>query len=187
MTKIICLLGMAGSGKSTLARQYIKEHSPRSVLVEAGAIARKMAETDTETRDALARGEIAPVERMDAAMKIAMAEAYLDASMHGGHVFIDGYPRYAQQVETLMSLFDDTNLVAVKLSCTEHVARIRLMARGRADDSPELIATRHAFYWEHTVPAADALMKRLKYRIVLPCFGFQDEAVSALHAQLTNL
>lgn len=178
---IVVMSGMAGSGKSTLVYRFAKEYGQACFVVNAGDIARQLAETDEETKNELANGRIAPIAKMREAMTNALMKA---AQSKCGFVFIDGFPRYGEQTHQLLNIFSPLDIVVVRLGCTEKMAMNRLVSRNRADDSIDNIRERHKFYEEVTRPAIDDLMKQVNHRIVVPFFHDIEESVSFLHNEL---
>jgi adenylate kinase len=63
---------------------------------------------------------------------------------------LDGFPRTVPQAEALCALVEVD--LAVNLDVAEDVVRDRMLARGRADDTPEIIGERLAAYAAQTVP-----------------------------------
>lgn len=182
---ILVFAGMAGAGKTTLAKGLKDKYFPRAIYIEAGAVARGLAEFDKETREALERGDIAPVAKMDHAMRVAISQAQLESSLNGGqHVLLDGYPRYPEQNHTLYDLVPLDEIVVVKISCTDKIATQRLMARKREDDTIDAILARLEFYHSTTEPAIDVLMKTVNDRIVVPNFDTKEEAVDCVYRAL---
>lgn len=131
-------MGRPGAGKTTLGK--IISSRIGYELVTAGDVARKLAETDEEVRDALARGQLAPKDKMNEAMaaKISLYQ------------ILDGYPRYLDQLDQLYIRARTYRTIPlfIKLNCDATTAAIRLYERRRSDDTPEAIAHRQST-WDH--------------------------------------
>lgn len=71
---------------------------------------------------------------------------------------LDGFPRNIAQAEWLTALLADRGTpieAVVLLTAPEQVLTERMMARGRADDTPEAIRTRLQIYHSETRPLVD--------------------------------
>ncbi|HWK25634.1 MAG TPA: nucleoside monophosphate kinase [Solirubrobacter sp.] len=114
-----------------------------------------------EVQESLAAGRLAPDELVTRALRPALAR--LD-----GYV-LDGYPRTLAQAEGLD--FD----AVVHLAVPDDVVTERLLARGRADDRPDVIARRLRQYQAETRPLLD------HYRdVVIDVDGARDrDAIAA--------
>jgi adenylate kinase len=69
-------------------------------------------------------------------------------------MLLDGFPRSQEQFDTLHSYLRRTGetCVGIVLDLPEHHARERMLARGRADDTPDAIQKRIAQYYASTKP-----------------------------------
>jgi adenylate kinase len=71
---------------------------------------------------------------------------------------LDGFPRTAAQAEDLHRILADRRWeldAVVELVVPDDVVVARLLARGRADDTEEVICRRQRVYWEATTPLLD--------------------------------
>lgn len=136
-------MGPQGSGKSTqaalLAQKLTIPH------VSTGDIYRAISQEDTDlghkVKGMLDRGEL-----IDDETTFRVVDRHLGA-IQGGFI-IDGFPRTLVQAQREAFLVD--KVIYLKLSDEE--ATKRLLARGRADDTPELIAERLKLYHQLTEP-----------------------------------
>lgn len=69
-------------------------------------------------------------------------------------MLLDGFPRSQDQFDTLHSYLLETgeSCVGIVLDLPDHIARERMLARGRPDDTPEAIDKRIAQYYASTQP-----------------------------------
>lgn len=159
---IITTYGMPGSGKTsatTILTQMLNKYddNPEFVYVGAGDVARKLAETDEETRIELAAGRIAPPSKM--------RRAILD-SVDYYNTILDGYPRYWQQLADLFYEFGNYDITHVVFGCKPDIAVQRLRKRQRADDTDYQIGNRMQTYREETLPVISYLMMNYPDRVV---------------------
>ncbi len=134
-TRII-ILGGPGSGKTTYTEYLIKHFDITHIY--PGGMLRKEIEKGSEigkiAKSIVDRGEFVPNE-----IVLDLIKNKVEQSPKG--YVLDGWPRYMQQVEDMekneigydYSVFLDVS--------TEEVMR-RLLARGRADDTEEIIGNR---------------------------------------------
>jgi len=144
----IILIGGPGSGKSTYAEFITKEFGIDHIY--PGELLRKEKEKGGEIAKRLknlSRGEFAPNDIVLKLVKDAVAKA------KNGFVF-DGFPRYMQQVRDLEKEKIKIDRV-VYLNVSEEEVIKRLTARGRADDTPEIIKNRTKLYKKETGPVVD--------------------------------
>ena len=74
------------------------------------------------------------------------------------HLLIDGFPRIVEEavvLETALSFYKRENLAIVYLDTPEEVVRERMMARERADDTPDSIEERLMWYRTKTLPVVE--------------------------------
>lgn len=138
---IISVLGRPGSGKTTLAK--ILAARSGYGLITGGDVARELARTDDEVREALDAGLIAPKEKMNEAMAKKI-EPY--------NIF-DGYPRYEGQLWQLQARARTyrTSPLFIYLACSESTANSRLLLRRRSDDNAEAMRQRQMFFETETL------------------------------------
>lgn len=144
-TKRIILMGGPGSGKSTYAEFITKEFNIPHIY--PGDMLRKEAEKNPELKKILDQGKFAPNEVVLKLIKDAISKS------PDGYV-MDGYPRYMQQVRDMEKQGIGYDHVIFLDVSNEEIIR-RLTARGRKDDTPEIIKDRIALYKKETGPAIE--------------------------------
>jgi adenylate kinase family enzyme len=150
---LILFTGRPGSGKTTQAQILAKRRNFRHL--SAGDIARNLAQTDTETREALDAGQLAPREKMNDAMYAILKKH----NKVGGTLILDGYPRYFYQLADLLHA-QKTEPAFVVLDCRSRIATERLVLRARNDDGLEQITERQRTFETETEPVIDWLFRR---------------------------
>jgi adenylate kinase len=137
------MLAPPGGGKGTqgirLADELGVEH------ISSGDVLRDEVARDTalgrEVSEHMAAGRLAPDE--------LVTRAVLPALEHRDGYVLDGYPRTLSQAQGLD--FD----AVVYLDVPDEEVERRLLARGRDDDTPDVIAERLREYKEDTRPLVD--------------------------------
>lgn len=157
----LIFLGTQGSGKGTqigFVKEWLTEHDPGRKIVhfEMGKNLRELAATDNYAgrlaNQILAGGGLIPY-----AISCAIFSQYLVNNLLVGdeHLFIDGFPRTADQVPALdsaMEYFAREKVTVVTLNISDEEAIQRLATRGRSDDTEEGIRKRLAWSREQTMP-----------------------------------
>ena len=137
------MLAPPGGGKGTqgirLAEHLGVEHISSGDLLRA-AVA-EQTPLGREVDGYLLAGELAPDELVTEAIRPILRSRE--------HYVLDGFPRRLAQAEGVF--FD----VVVFLDVPHEVVKRRLLARGRADDEPEVIDNRLREYEEDTRPLVD--------------------------------
>jgi adenylate kinase len=137
------MLAPPGGGKGTqgvrLARELGVEHISSGDVLRAEVAAE--TELGREVKAHMAAGRLAPDE--------LVTRALLPALEHRDGYILDGYPRTLAQAGGLE--FD----AVVYLRVPDDEVERRLLARGRDDDSPQVIAERLREYQEDTKPLVE--------------------------------
>ena len=145
----IVMLGGPGSGKSTYTEYLIRHFQINHIY--PGGMLRKEVENNTEigkrVKEILAKGQFVPNDIVLDLIKKSVSES------PQGYV-LDGWPRYMQQVRDM----EASNIgvdYAVYLDVSREEVLKRLLARGRADDTEEIINNRIDLYNRETGPVVE--------------------------------
>lgn len=160
----LLIMGPQGVGKGTQAAK-LAEHFGIPTI-STGDIFRYNIKNETELgKQALAfinKGQLVPDELTNSIVKDRLAQ---DDVKNGW--ILDGYPRNASQVEALDTMLAELETpldAVVALDADRDVLMERMMKRaeieGRADDTPEAIATRLDVYAKETAPLLDIYSQR---------------------------
>lgn len=148
---MIIVLGIAGSGKSTQSRLLANREG--LTWLSMGEILRQHI-TDERRADMLA-GKV-----LDQDEVIAILAPILQTHGDTSDIILDGFPRGLHQAEWLLAQCaqgEVTIEAIIHLHVQEAAAKVRLLARGRQDDTEEAIAERFDEY-EHTIKPIITLM-----------------------------
>ena len=145
----IVMLGGPGSGKSTYT-EYLIRHF-RINHIYPGGMLRKEVDNNTEigkrVKEILAKGQFVPNDIVLDLIKKSVSES------PNGYV-LDGWPRYMQQVRDMEASNIGVDF-AVFLDVSREEVLKRLLARGRADDTEEIINNRIDLYKRETGPVVE--------------------------------
>jgi adenylate kinase len=148
--KRIIMLGGPGSGKSTYTEYLVKEYDITHVY--PGDMLRKEVEIGKIAKSIIDRGEFVPND-----IVLELIKNKVEQSPKG--YVLDGWPRYMQQVEDM-----EKNEIgydyAVFLDVSREEVLRRLLARGRADDTEEIISNRIELYKRETGPVVEYFRKK---------------------------
>lgn len=142
------VFGRQGAGKGTqcevLSRHYGTPH------ISTGDMLRAAVESGSEfgrkAKSYMDAGQLLP----DDVILGVVAERLAQPDVVVEGFLLDGFPRTLGQAEALANLVEVD--VAVDLAVPEDEVRTRMLDRGRADDTPEVIDERLAAYARETVP-----------------------------------
>src|ERR1700730_6304411 len=141
---IIILLGAPGTGKSTYGQHVAcKLGVP---WISSGLLLREAAARDERIARIMESGRLVPDEDVERALFDRLAEA------KSGFV-LDGYPRTVSQARNLLRFLRERLLKITRvyhLLAPDDVLLQRLLARGRADDRPDVIRERLRVYQVET-------------------------------------
>jgi adenylate kinase len=151
VTRLV-LVGPPGAGKGTqavtLSGRLGVPHISTGDLFRAHV--GEMTPLGKEAKRYLDSGELVPDSVTNEMVRERLAEPDAKAGF-----LLDGFPRNTKQAEVLGKILteSDTSLDAViQLHVPEDVVVGRLMARGRADDSEDVIRRRQQIYMSETAP-----------------------------------
>ena len=172
--KRIVMLGGPGSGKSTYTEYLVKEYDITHIY--PGGMLRKEVEKNSEigkqVKAIIDRGEFVPNQ-----IVLDLIKAQIEKSPKG--YILDGWPRYMQQVED-MEKNDIGYDYAVFLDVSREEVLRRLLARGRADDTEEIINNRIDLYKKETGPVVEYMRKRPGFITVNSEQGTPEETANEI-------
>ena len=178
--KRIVMLGGPGSGKSTYTEYLVKEYDITHIY--PGGMLRKEVEKGTEigkiAKSIIDRGEFVPNE-----IVLELIKDKVEQSPKG--YVLDGWPRYMQQVEDM-----EKNEIgydyAVFLDVSREEVLRRLLARGRADDTEEIINNRIELYKRETGPVVEYFRKKDNFISVTAEGGTPEETAKEIIRRIDN-
>ncbi len=136
---VIVLIGPPGSGKTTQSEFLKKTFSIPTLTSEDLARSHPEALAKYETT-----GITAGTPQSNPALNDLVRDALTKMDLTKG-VVLDGYPASKDQADQCTAMLRKLNLpapIVIQLAVPDDVVRARLKARGRADDTPEMIAQR---------------------------------------------
>lgn len=149
---VVLLLGPPGGGKGTQSEFITKRFGIPAV--STGELLRAEVKADTplgrRIQGSMAKGELVADEIVNGLVAKRIAEP----SARKGFI-LDGYPRTASQAVYLDRLLAESGLpkpVVIVLDVPEQEIVNRLLARGRADDKPDVIRGRIRVYEKESEP-----------------------------------
>lgn len=89
------------------------------------------------------------------------------ATQHESIILLDGYPRTEVAARHVLDLSERHRIPIIKvihLSVSKREMHRRALGRKRADDTPEMLERRYAFYVDHVQPSIEFLKARLGSR-----------------------
>ena len=145
----IIMLGGPGSGKSTYTEYLIRHFQINHIY--PGGMLRKEVENNTEigqrVKDIISKGQFVPNQ-----IVLDLIKDKVNKSPNG--YVLDGWPRYMQQVRDMEQSGIGYDF-AVFLDVSREEVLKRLLARGRADDTEEIINNRIDLYNRETGPVVE--------------------------------
>ena len=176
----IVMLGGPGSGKSTYTEYLIKHFNITHIY--PGGMLRKEVEKGTEigkiAKSIIDRGEFVPNQ-----IVLDLIKKKVEQSPQG--YVLDGWPRYMQQVEDM-----EKNEIgydyAVFLDVSREEVLRRLLARGRADDTEEIINNRIELYKKETGPVIEYMRGRPGFLEIKAEGGTPEETANEIIRKIEN-
>ena len=145
----IIMLGGPGSGKSTYTEYLIRHFQINHIY--PGGMLRKEVENNTEigqrVKDIISKGQFVPNQ-----IVLDLIKDKVNKTPNG--YVLDGWPRYMQQVRDMEQSGIGYDF-AVFLDVSREEVLKRLLARGRADDTEEIINNRIDLYKRETGPVVE--------------------------------
>ncbi|TCK05138.1 adenylate kinase [Phorcysia thermohydrogeniphila] len=155
MIKVV-FLGPPGAGKGTQAVRIAEKYNVPHI--STGDILRAAVKEGTElgklAKSYMDRGELVPDEVIIGIIRERLSQP--DVKERG--FILDGFPRTIAQAEALDELLKELQLPLDKviyLNVDDEEIVKRLLARGRADDTEDVIRNRLKVYREQTAPLVD--------------------------------
>jgi len=152
----VVFLGPPGAGKGTQALRIAEKFGVPHI--STGDILRAAVKEGTElgklAKSYMDRGELVPDEVIIGIIKERLSQP--DVKEKG--FILDGFPRTLKQAEALDQMLKELNMPLDKviyLNVDDEEIVKRLLARGRADDTEEVIRNRLKVYREQTAPLID--------------------------------
>jgi adenylate kinase len=180
----ILIVGPPGAGKGTQATALSAElgvaHISTGDLFRAHV--ERQSELGRQVEQYLDAGALVPDEVTNAMVAERLTEDVCRAGF-----LLDGFPRRVRQAEVLEDLLRDRECeidTVLALEIPEEQVVQRLLARGRSDDTEDVIRHRQQLYREETEPLLDYYTDRL---VTVPAVGsVPDVTARALHALRTR-
>lgn len=183
---VIFLLGLSGSGKGTVARHLLEEKLT-SLHLSMGDLLRNLidsVEQDPTTQpyvEALLKGDppqpgFTKLAWLQHCVQkgLLVPDAWTQAIIEHQLAYtpalslqpwsMDGYPRRIGAAQHLLQTLERLQIpvwAVVHLEVSEAEAMRRLLARGRADDTPNAILERFAFFKDNVLPTLEYLEHQL--------------------------
>ncbi len=155
MIKVV-FLGPPGAGKGTQAVRIAEKYNVPHI--STGDILRAAVKEGTElgkvAKEYMDKGELVPDEIIIGIIRERLSQE--DVKRNG--FLLDGFPRTLPQAEALDKLLEELGMPLDKviyLNVDDEEIVKRLLARGRADDTEEIIRNRLKVYREQTAPLID--------------------------------
>jgi adenylate kinase len=181
------ILGRQGSGKGTQSLRVAE--SLGCIHVSTGDMLRAAVAEGTplgrEAEAIMESGGLVSDEIMNGIVAERLAKD--DIVMSG--VMLDGFPRTADQADTLERILADlgqTLTVAINLDVPVEVVTERMLARQREDDTPEAIERRLSLYEEQTAPLLDWFAAR-DLLVTVDGVGSEEEVFARLTAAIDQV
>ena len=176
----IVMLGGPGSGKSTYTEYLIKHFNITHIY--PGGMLRKEVEKGSEigqqVKSIIDRGEFVPNQ-----IVLDLITKKVEQSPQG--YVLDGWPRYMQQVEDMEKVEIGYDY-AVFLDVSREEVMRRLLARGRADDTEEIIGNRIELYKKETGPVIEYMRKRPGFLEIKAEGGTPEETANEIIRKIEN-
>lgn len=153
---MILFMGVAGAGKSVQGR-YLSDMLAYP-WISTGEILRQ--HISGEKRQRMLKGELLTDDEL-----YEIVEPVLKEHVHGNEakVILDGFPRTHAQAEWLQAFAKNNDVkinCIIRLEADQDVVVERLLARGRPDDTEEVLKTRFKEYEKSTKPILDFFEKQ---------------------------
>lgn len=178
----LIFLGAPGAGKGTQAQTLagnwqIPHISTGDIL--RGAM-KERSPLGVKAQSYVDRGELVP----DSLILDLIEERLSQSDTKSGWI-LDGFPRNVSQasfLEQLLQKLEGDSVFAINLEVPDEVLVSRLLGRGRADDTEEVIRRRLEVYREQTLPLIDFYRDRQQLKSING-----NQSLEKVTADLQNL
>jgi adenylate kinase len=167
----LLIFGPQGAGKGTQAANIADEYGLEAIAT--GDMLRSAIANATplglQVKPIVDRGDLVPDE-----LVVALIREELSRPEAAGGFVLDGFPRTLPQAEALDAMLHEIGRgldAVVVLEVPDDVARERMLARARKDDTPDVIENRLRTYHEQTAPLVEWYRARDK---VVPIDGTES-------------
>ena len=168
----LVLLGPPGAGKGTQAEKLAEKLGIPQI--STGELFRRNIDNGTklglEAKRYLDAGDLVPSELTN-----QLVDDRIDEPDAAGGFILDGYPRSVEQAKALHEMLErrGTDIDAVvEFRVSQDELLQRLKARGRADDTEDVILNRMKVYRDETAPLLEYYSSQLK---TVDAVGSMDE------------
>ena len=176
----IVMLGGPGSGQSTYSK-YLIYHFDITHIYPGGMLRKEVekgSEIGKQVKSIIDRGEFVPNQ-----IVLDLIKDKVEKSPKG--YILDGWPRYMEQVEDMHKAEIGYDYAVFLDVSREEVLR-RLLARGRADDTEEIINNRIELYKKETGPVIEYMRKRPGFITVNSEQGTPEETANEIIKRIEN-
>ena len=177
----VVLLGPPGAGKGTQAVRLAEKLGVPHI--STGELFRHNISNGTalgvRAKQYMDAGELVPSDLTNALVDDRLGEE----DVAGGFI-LDGFPRTIDQAEALHDMLERRGLkldAVLELRVPEEVLINRLMSRGRADDTEDVIRNRFRVYRDETAPLLDYYENQHELKTVEAVGDLDEVFERALH------
>ena len=174
---MIVLMGLAGSGKSTQGRK-LAEATGR-VWLSAGQILRETGEYD----EILKQGKLVD----DMLTVKLMAQEMAKVVRSGKDAILDGFPRDIEQAEWIAGNIAHVIKIVVRINVPKEELMRRLIIRGRADDTKEVIEERFRITEQNIYSVCEILATKGIKIVDIDGTGTPEEVFARLSSVITEV
>lgn len=179
----LVIFGRQGAGKGTQSAMIVEQYGV--VHVSTGDMLRAAIAAETEmglaVKAILDSGGLVDDDTMIGLVDERLSQPDIVAN----GVLLDGFPRTQAQAKALVELLGDDRSIDAAINIDVSVAEVteRMLARGRADDTPEAIDERLGLYEKETVPAIEWLGEQGSL-VTIDGIGTEAEVFARVQAHL---